>query len=184
MSRGSKSIPRAKLEDGFAEILRTLQPTAQLFERAKVMFKDAWNARLESVSSDQKEVKRQIQATEKQIESLLDRIMDAANRSVISAYETRLSKLEREKLVLIERAGAGVPAKGRLEECIELSLKFLANPWNIYENGQYLMRQTVFRLAFSEPLRYSRNEGYGTPKTSFPFRVLGEISSQKSEMVL
>lgn len=188
MTRGcgekNKSIARGKIEGEFAAILQSLQPTKQLFALAKVMLQDAWEARLESMGAAQVELKRQLKAAEKQIESLLDRIVEATSPSVISAYETRLSKLEREKLVLSEKVASVLPPKGRLEECIELSLKFLSSPWNIYANGCFAMRQTVLRLAFPEPLRYCRNEGYGTPKISFPFKVLGGISGQKSEMVL
>ncbi len=83
--------------------------------------------------------------------------------SVISAYETRLTKLEREKFVLAEKEASALSPKGRLEEFIELSLQFLSSPWNIYKNGDCATRQTVLRLAFAEPLRYSRNQGYRTP---------------------
>ena len=118
------------------------------------------------------------------MESLLDRIVGADNPSVIGAYETRLAKLEREKFVLAEKSASAVPPKGRLEEVIELSMKFLASPWNIYKNGDYATRQTVLRLAFVEPLQYSRNQGYRTPEISFPFKVLEGITGQKKEMVL
>lgn len=50
MTRGceanSKSVPRAKIEAGFADILKTLQPSPQLFKLAKAMFRDAWDMRL------------------------------------------------------------------------------------------------------------------------------------------
>jgi hypothetical protein len=52
MTRGceakSKSVPRAKLEDGFAEIIKTLQPAERLFDLAKAMLCDAWDMRLNS----------------------------------------------------------------------------------------------------------------------------------------
>ena len=47
-----KSVPRAKMEDGFEEILRDLQPAKSLFELAKVMIKDAWDARLVMAHGD------------------------------------------------------------------------------------------------------------------------------------
>ena len=102
----------------------------------------------------------------------------------MSAYESRIEKLERDKLVLNDKIAKSVPAKERLEDCIELSLKFLSSPWNIWRNGDFSMRQTVLRLAFAEPLRYSQNGVYETPKFSFPFKCLGEFSEPKSEMVL
>ena len=178
-----KSVPRAKIEDGFADILRSLQPTQQLFGLVKAMFKDAWNMRLAEAHNAKETVTRQVRDVEKQMENLLDRIMSATSDSVVTAYEGRLAKLEREKLLLSERVDQIVPPKGRFEEFIELSLEFLAKPWNIYENGNLALKQTVLRLAFSEPLRYSRNDGYRTIETAFPFKVLAGFNSPKSEMV-
>ncbi len=45
------------------------------------------------------------------------------------------------------------------------------------------MQQTVLRLTFAEPLRYSRNEGYRTAEITFPFKVLAEFSTPKCGMV-
>ena len=116
--------------------------------------------------------------------SLLDRIAEASNASVVHAYEARIDKLERQKIVLQERLDKAIPPKGHLEDCIDLALGFLAKPWNLYKNGDYAMRQKVLRLAFAEPLRYSQKGVYGTPEFSFPFKFLGGFSGLKSEMVL
>ena len=178
-----KSIPREKIESGFAEILQSLQPTRKLFGLAKAMFKDAWNMWLVQAHREKDETIRQMADTEKQIETLLERIMEADSPAVIRAYEGKIAKLEREKLRLAEKANGIVPEKGRLEEFIEPALEFLGNPWNLYENGNLTFKKTVQRLAFSEPLRYARETGYRTAKTAFPFKVLAEISTPKSEMV-
>ena len=89
-----------------------------------------------------------------------------------SAIGDLIEKLEREKLVLAEKAAQSVPPQGRLEEVIEHALAFLANPWHIYEKGSFALKRTVLKLAFVEPLRYSRFEGYRTAETTFPFKVL------------
>ena len=164
-----KSIPRAKIEEGFAEIPKSMEPTRQLFDVARAMLCDAWDLRLNEGHKAKEEWGRQLKETAKQIEGLLDRIVDASNPSVITAYEQRIAKLERQKIILGEKAAQTVPPKGRLEEVIELSMKFLSSPWQIYQNGSRAVQQTVLRLAFAEPLRYSRNEGYRTPGTN-PFR--------------
>lgn len=179
-----KSIPRARIEEGFEAILQTLQPTPGLFAMAKAMFVDAWEARLSEAQAAKDGVLRQAREVEKQIEALLDRLVEAASPSVVKAYESRIEKLEREKLVLAERAGRALPPKGRLEEFIELSLMFLANPCNIWNNGSTALRQAVLRLAFVEPLMYSLESGYRTPETAYPFKVLAGISGQKCGMVL
>ena len=104
--------------------------------------------------------------------------------SVISALEKRVEKLEREKFLLTEKAENMIPAKGRFGESIELALKFLSSPGNIYENGSLPLRQTVLRLAFVEPLRYSREKGYRTIETAIPFKVLAGLQGQNCQMVL
>ncbi len=188
MTRGceamSKSVPRAKMEDGFAEILKALEPAESFFELAKAMLRDAWDRRFSIAQSEKTALKNQLDDLNQKIESLLDRIVDANNASVVNAYEGKIDKLERDKIVLQEKIGKAVPEKGRLEDCMELALSFLSSPWNIYKNGDFAMRQTVLRMAFSEPLTYSPNGVYGTPKFSFPFRYLEGISCRKSEMVL
>jgi hypothetical protein len=102
---------------------------------------------------------------------------EADNASVIKAYEGKIAKLEREKLLLAEKAARIVPPKGRLEEFIEPALELLGNPWNICENGSLAFKRAVLRLAFSEPLRYSLDSGYRTAETAFPFKALAEIST-------
>ncbi len=180
----SKSVPKAKLEEGFAEIMKSLQPTPGLFKIAKAMLRDAWDMRLAEAHKVKDALSKQLADAEKQIESLLDRLVEASSATVVGAYEARIDKLEREKLVLSERLENTVPPSGRLEECMELALRFLSNPWNIYKNGDFVLRQTVLRLAFLKPLRYDQNGMYGTPEFAFPFKALAGISSGNSEMVL
>ncbi|MCR9135737.1 MAG: recombinase family protein [Alphaproteobacteria bacterium] len=178
-----KSISRDVIESGASDILRSLQPTKQLFELAKAMFKDAWNLRLAQAHQDQDTMTKQIKATETQIETLLERIIEAENASVIRAYEAKIGKLEREKAVLLSNADKIVPPKGRLEEFIEPALNFLANPWNIYINGGIALKRTVLKLAFAEPLRHSRETGYRTAEITFPFKVLAGVKGDRCEMV-
>jgi site-specific DNA recombinase len=178
-----KSVPRAKIEDGLEAILRSMQPTPGLFAMAKAMFVDIWNARLADAHASQGTIKNQLRDLQKQIDGLMDRIVEAESTSVVKAYEKRIDALEREKIILAERASTILPPKGKLEESIEHALAFLSSPWNIWKNGSLAMRQSVLRLAFVEPLRYSGASGYRTPEFAFPFRVLAGISTSKCRLV-
>ncbi|MFV0244633.1 MAG: hypothetical protein ACK5IB_06385 [Qingshengfaniella sp.] len=79
--------------------------------------------------------------------------------SVIGAYEKHIEELEREKIRLAERAVLAVPSDARLSEFIDPAMAFLAIFWNIYKNGNFALKRRVLKLAFAEPLRYSRNAG-------------------------
>lgn len=178
-----RSVPRSDIEQGAQELLRLIQPTRQLFDIARAMFIDAWEMRLAQAHDDKKTLEAQIKDTEDQIEALLDRIVEAASPSVIQAYEKRIDKLERQKIRLSEQSARSVPPQGRFEEFIEHALHFLANPWNIYEKGSLVLKRTVLKLVFAEPLRYSRETGYRTAKTTLPFKVLAQFSSPGYGMV-
>lgn len=49
------SVPRARMEDGFAGILQSLQPTKGLFDLAKAMLRDAWDMRLQASQNAKQE---------------------------------------------------------------------------------------------------------------------------------
>lgn len=91
------------------------------------MLRDAWNMRLALALGEKEALQKQLSDIDGQLEGMLDRIVEANSASVVRAYESRIEKLERNKLVLQEKINKSVPPKGRLEDCIELSLKFLSN---------------------------------------------------------
>ena len=179
----TKSAPRAKVEGAFAEILRSAQPAPDLIELAKAMLEDAWEMRISEAEGVKAELDKELIEVNGKIESLLDRIVEATNPLVISAYEARIERLEREKIVIAEGASKAPLSEGRLDDSVELALEFLSNPWKLYENGDFTTRRAVLKMAFSEPIRYAHNGAYRTPKFSFPFRYLAEDNGQENDMV-
>jgi uncharacterized protein YdcH (DUF465 family) len=97
------------------------------------MFTDIWDMKLAEAQSARKTLDAQIRNIGEQTDSLLDRIVDASSPAVITAYEARIDKLERQKIRLREQAERIVPPRGRMDEFIEHALAFLSNPWNLYE---------------------------------------------------
>jgi site-specific DNA recombinase len=177
-----KSIRRNVLEGDFEALLERIEPSSGLFELVRAMFRDAWNMKLAQVGDTAKRLDVRIKQTEKQIGQFLDRIVEANNDSVIGAYEKRIAALERDKLLMQEQMAKTGKPKGTLEESFELAMGFLSSPWNIWKNADLVLKRTVLRLAFSEPLPYCRNQGLRTPAFSFPFKVLEGIYSQNCEM--
>jgi len=178
-----RSIPRAKIEDGAEAMLRAPQPARQIFALARVMFKDVWDMRLDEAQNAKETLEGQVADIERDIDSLLERIVDASNLSVVKAYEAKIEKLERQKIRLSDQAAKTVPPQGHQSTFIEPVMDFLASPWNLYTKSGLALKRTVPKLAFAEPLRYNRKEGYRTAKTAFPFKVLAEFSTPKCGMV-
>ena len=177
-----KSIKRDELESAFEGLLKRLEPSEGLFSLVRAMFKDAWDIRLKQATEAATTMKGKIRQLEKQIDQLLDRIVDANNDSVVSAYEKRIAKLEREKALATEKmANCGKP-RHTFEESFEHAMAFLSSPWKIWKNSDLVMKKTVLRLAFSAHLPYCRNQGLRTPDLAFPFKALGGFQPGQCEM--
>ena len=152
------------------------------FKLARAMFKDAWDARLAQAQSTSKDLRRKSAQIEKQIDALVERTVEASSASVITAFERKIKKLEQERVLIGEQINSTGKPKHTFEESFELAMRFLASPWNIWRNSNFIGQKTVLRLAFVEPIRYCRNQGVRTPEFSFPFKVLGEFSTAENKM--
>ncbi|GFE50840.1 resolvase [Roseobacter cerasinus] len=171
-----KSIPRDKIEGEVGEIVKALTPTESLITLTTQMFKDAWAMRSDQAKANIAAGKRRLASIEREIEQVLARIMDTNNDTVIRAYEDKLAKLERDKAKQSENLANQMPAKGAFDKKLELALRFLANPWKLWETGHVQARRLVLKLAFGGPIAYCRNKRARTPKISIPFKVLGDVS--------
>src|SRR5690606_15094446 len=69
---------------------------------------------------------------EKQIEQLVDRIVDSESSTAVAAYERRIAALERDKLAADEKLANGPGPRRTFEEMFELAMAFLANPWKLW----------------------------------------------------
>ncbi len=174
-----KTIRRDDLEGQFETVLKAMQPTEGLFKLAKAMFRDAWDQRIAQASEIKKSLKRQLANTEKQIDQLLDRVVESSSSKVIRAYETKIEKLERQKLIAAEKLeNAGQP-RHTFAELFEPAMAFLSSPWKIWDSGRLDMKRLVLRLAFAERLPYYRNQGFRTPEMTLPFKALRGIQRGK-----
>ncbi len=132
----------------------------------------AWNHRRDQAKQIISSGQQQIKETEKQIESLLTRIMATTNATVINTYEDKIGELEHQKLLLTEKLQNQAEPKGSFEEKLEPVLQFLANPYKLWQTGHITLRQTVLKLAFADTIPYDRNKGPRTPQIALPFKAL------------
>ncbi len=177
-----KSIRRDVLEGEFEDTLQSLKPTEGLFALVKQMFADAWAQRQQQVDADKAILKRDLVAIDKKIEGLLDRIVDADSGTLVTAYETRLKKLEREKLMIAEKLDNQHPKQDTFEHLFEHACVFLSSPWKLWESSNLALRRAVLKLAFAERISYCRETGVRTPKNTIPFKVLGGFSAKRCEV--
>ena len=167
-----KSIKRSKIEGEFETLLQQLTPGPKLIELAFVMFRDAWNQRAAQAAAIAQFCEREAAKIEKQITTLLDRIVEASSQSIIGAYEKRIAGLEKGKALLEEKRLNAGARHGTFRELFELAMGFLASPAKLWNSGSFLHKKLVLRLAFIDQLAYCPIDGFRTPKISLPFKML------------
>jgi site-specific DNA recombinase len=176
-----KSIARDKIENDIGEVIRQLQPSHTLVNLITAMFKHAWDTRLEQAKVIQMAAKRKLHECEKQIDTLLGRLVETSNPSVITAYENKITTLDREKALWNEKATKTPPCQHSFEEKLELAVQFIASPWKLWSSNDIKLQRLVLKLAFADRILYDRNEGDRTPKLSLPFKALeGVIGGNSS----
>jgi site-specific DNA recombinase len=164
-------------------MLDALQPKEDLFRLGKALFKKAWEHQDGHAASLLDSARQKIVAADKQIEQILDRIMESSNATVIEKYEKRIDELEKEKLLMQEKLQIQAKPRGTFDEMFELAMQFLANPRRIWDFGKLEYKRTVLKLAFSERVAYCRKTGLRTPETSSVFGLFGAFLGGKEEMV-
>ena len=109
------------------------------------MFDNAWSQRTAQAQARRQELAREAAQSDRQIASLLDRVVEATNASVIRTYEARIAALEQRKLAVVDAIDRlRAPARG-FDELFELAMDFLRNPCKLWDSGQLALRRTVLR---------------------------------------
>lgn len=180
----SKSIRRDVIEGEFETLLKTLKPSQALIKTASTMFKRLWDHRERSQRERMASLKSQMSKTQRKIDLLLDRILDAELPSVIKTYEKKIKTLEEEKLLIAEKTTNCTTPKRPFEASLRTALEFLENPCKLWASERFEDKRAVLKLAFVDRLTYVRGEGFRTAKTSLPFNMLGGFDGQNGTMAV
>ena len=177
-----KSIRRDDIEGEFETVLEGIQPAPGMVTLAKTMFRDMWDQLhgVQTASADA--LKAELRKLEAASERLMDRILEA-DTALVTSYEKRLTAMEKDKVVLREKIAGSARPPARFDNVYRTAFGFLENPQKLWRSSQLTHRSAVLRMAFASHLRYARNRGYRTPKTTLPFKALASFGDLKEEMV-
>ena len=87
--------------------------------------------------------------------------------------------MEKKKIALREKIAGSARPPARFERVYRTAFEFLENPRKLWRSSLFEHRRAVLRMAFETHLRYDRNQGYRTPKTTLPFKVLASLNDLK-----
>lgn len=130
-----KSIRRDVLEGEFEKLLKRLTPSKPLFVIADKMFRKLWAHREQLQTFRQKHYEKERVKLDKQIDQLLNNIVEAQSPTVMRAFEKKIESLEKSKLILEEKiAQTGHPVRP-FEKMYRTSMQYLAQPHKVWASG-------------------------------------------------
>ncbi|MEM8554809.1 MAG: hypothetical protein AAGF71_08295 [Pseudomonadota bacterium] len=132
---------------------KSLEPTPGLVQMATAMFRSPWDGRAAQANELRQGAARQIRAIDAEIEALVKRLTKTDNHRVISAMETTLEKLERDRAIAVEQSEKQCLPRGTFEEKLEPALHFFATPWKLWETGDVALRRVMLKVAFPGRLK-------------------------------
>jgi hypothetical protein len=147
------------------------------------MFRDAWD-RYRSNSKDEAARHRtRLKQIDTEVASMIKRAARTQHNETAQAYEARIVELRSETAVLEEKLASQRIPEGNFDSMFELSLQFLASPWEVWGKASYELKRTIMRLVFSASINVSRETGLRTAETTLPFKALQFVSTSGSQMV-
>ena len=182
-SQRGKSIARDKLESEFEQVLKGLTLTAETFELAGQMFRDARGGHRSNTKGDSSRQRTRLRQIDTEVRSLVDRVTRTQHEETAHAREKRIADVRSETEILDETLAKQAVPVVKFDEICERPTKFLASPWVIWEKGSHELTRTVLCIAFSAPLRVSRETGLRTSETNLPFKALRFLSTSECKMV-
>lgn len=117
-------------------------------------------------------MERKRASIDSQVAGLLDRIVEAANPSVVSAYEKRIQKLEADKILLSEKIEYAGKPRRLFEESFRTAFDFLKSPVKLWRSDNLADKKTVLKLTFAKRLSYLKDERFRTAVPSLPFQII------------
>ncbi len=120
---------------------------------------------------------------ERKIEQFLDQIVEADNASLIRAYETKVLKMEHEKVSLEAELAITSEAPVDFENSFQTVFDFIGSPQKLWHSERIEDKRLVLKLVFTRPVKYRRKEGFQTPAIVLPFALSRGLINGKSGMV-
>ena len=151
-----EQLRRARPEAKFLELVHRLDR-----ETSGLLLLVLWlNARKQHApravldDDDRARLRQEVGRIERQIEQLVDRIINADSPALTSAYENRVRSLETEKAEIAEKMSNCGRVLPEFDDHFRTALEFLKNPKTLWYSKALEDKRALLKLAFADIYRY------------------------------
>ena len=174
-----KSVARDKIEAQFRTLLKNLAPKPEVLKLTKLLLEESYADRVKNHEKHLSTIRAQIADKETLKSKYMLKLANSDDSELEEMLKTEL-KANRQK---IDQLSAKLQKAGSIDRSFGIVLntvtEFMANPYQLWEQGNFEQKRGTLRLVFADKIAYSREKGFGiTPKT-LPFRLLEQNEDQK-----
>ena len=177
-----QSIRKEKIEIDFRIMLDKIFSAKNMHKLAVAPLKHLWEEKEKTLGQSLTHAEGEIEAINKKVRQLMERIIAADSPSVVKAYEEHIKSLEMKKAELAE----SLQNKGTIkpfEETFRTALEYLKNPMKYWDSERIGDKKTFLKLTFKAPVSYCRKGGFRTALTSCLFSLFGGFSYPNKVLV-
>jgi len=149
----------------------------------KRIAEDEWESRKKDFENNTKSYETRLAEIKIEVTLTVDKITQLSNPIALSALETRLEDLERERLVLENKIQNNPQDKIDVGTLIQEVVDFIPNTHKLWESGTTTEKKLLLELVFDDKITYSKKEGVRTPVFSPLYAILGNSDTTKNSLV-
>lgn len=174
-----KTLRRELLHNEIKELIEEVAPPREIATLAEKIFNKIWKEKKELRERNMSSDKERIKELEKQMETLMNKILTITNPTVEREAQKRYEILNEEKIQLLEKL-----TYDPLWEMERLNLlndvkTILINPVTLRDIWDHNMKKLLIYVLFNGKLYYTKNQGYQTPDLTALYKLFQALKGNK-----
>jgi site-specific DNA recombinase len=179
-SLSSKSINSEKVHSDFKIFLERISPDEDMIELTRAIANDVWNSKMKELEKEKIKIENKGIEIQKQIDSFMDKMMNARSLEMERAFEERVEALLKEKEKLRIDNYRKISENIDFGTALDSILEYVKKPSNKWLESGLEDKRTIFKMVFEDNIEYDRKFGFGTAKLSPIFNVFMEFEHTNS----
>ena len=181
--RSGKSIRKEKIECDFRLMLVQATPSRAMIKLIEEVVETVWRRKLSEHQAHLAESAETTDSLSEQVRKLVGRLAVCEDEVVATAIEGRIREIGLQRAVRSEAEQKRRTIDTTFAQSLGTVVKFISEPYRLWDTGVYEDQKTVLRLTFASQLTYDKSTGFGTAEFALPFRLSGMFANDNSGVV-
>ena len=182
-TKRNKGLRAEQVHESFGEFIERMKPKENALCLVDAVLDDLWAKRMEVVREAEALRLSKIKETDKEIDSLCERLGKIRGEILLRKYESRIEQLEDQKRTLTSQKIDLKDPRFDFGTAKKAAFDFLKEPTRLWRSEKFEDRRTLLKLTVLGVLPYDPQIGFGTARFPLLFELCKIAERDKSKMV-